>query len=282
MEANNFLYTVILSIFTVIIIIVTIIAFRRQKRCKEFGNMPKELPITSVMGLNINYNERLNELTKNKATIQQIRQYMADAEYEVFKIYFVALYKWITESARREIEAGRCEADWRNKTWRDIIEDVGLPSGLFDNAIENDYRFIVSFKGNFKQFKDALTIDESIETRLMKEQMARFNRYVTSKGNFIAKSKDKYLTALRNFNRLNLNKLTDIESYGQPMIIHPKVDCPSCPPCKVDSNIQNTPQAGPFSPQQRLAFYILLMVLIASIVAIVLSEIWRLTPSTDI
>jgi hypothetical protein len=283
MQLNTIIYGIVIIILIIVIAIVSVVAARRKWKL-QIQCPPIPLPFRSVMGVQVNYREEEKEIKKKDSSASRLSQYNEDAATEVAMIFVVALVKWITLPARREVPAGYCEADWRNKTWKDVVEGVGLPVELYEDVMETDYRFVKSFKSKFEQFKDAISIDNSTERKFIEARKSEFKSWVQVRNNFIAKDVEKYMNALKQYSEINLKTSMDIKSYGEVVIIQPQ--CTSAPATTPSPQQQPTDEIYPtksffnsYSTQQRIAFMILIIVAIMCIVAIVLEEIWRLSPS---
>jgi hypothetical protein len=237
------------------------------------------------MGPNVNYREEERNIKKTDSSVKRLTQYTEDAASEVATVFLVALIKWLNMPARREMPAGYCEADWRNKTWKQVLQEVGLPVELYEDVIEDDYRFIKSFKTTFDQFNQAITKENSTEKKFIDARKEEFKVWLKVKNNFIAADVEKYMTALSQYGPLVTMGKTismDIKSYGEVSII--QLPCTTTTPNASPST--QTEQAHPtvsffnaYSTQQRIAFMVLITVVVMCIVAIVLDGIWRLSPN---
>jgi hypothetical protein len=97
------------------------------------------------------------------------------------------------------------------------------------------------------------------------------------------------MNALSQYNQLNPKTSMDIKSYGEVVIIQPQCASVSTAPSASTPPQQPNDDTHPsksffnsYSTQQRIAFMILITVVIMCIVAIVLEEIWRLSPSNTL
>jgi hypothetical protein len=241
------------------------------------------------MGVHVNYREEEKEIKKKDSSTSRLLQYNEDAANEVAMIFMVALVKWNTFPARREVPAGYCEVDWRNRTWKQAVQDVGLPTELYEDVMDNDYRFVKSFKTTLEQFKDAISKDNSTERKFIETRKAEFKAWVQVRNNFIATDVEKYMNALSQYNQLNPKTSMDIKSYGEVVIIQPQctsvstAPSPPTPPQQPNDDTHSSKSFfNSYSTQQRIAFMILITVVIMCIVAIVLEEIWRLSPSNTL
>jgi len=286
MQLSTIIYGIVIIVLIIVIAIVSVLAAKRKIRLmKECPPIPPLF--RSVMGVRVNYREEEKEIKRKDSSTARLSQYNEDAANEVAMVFIVALIKWITLPARREVPAGYCEADWRNRTWKKVVEDAGLPLELYEDVMETDYRFVKSFKTKFEQFKDAISNDNSTERKFIEARKTEFKTWVKVRDNFIAADVEKYMNALRQYNAIDPKTSMDIKAYGEVVIIQPP--CTQAAPATTPSPQQPTLDVYPtdttksffnsYSTQQRIAFMILITVTIMCIVAIVLEEIWRLSPN---
>jgi hypothetical protein len=274
MELTTLVYATVVSICFIALIISFIVTFFKASSNNKQPSCKPTASFRSVMGINVNYREEENVLIKSGATPPKLLQYNEDAANEVATVFTMALIKWIISSSRREVSAGYCEADWRKRTWIEQLKDVGLPFELYEDVIDNDYRFIKSFKGSLEQFLTAVSVPSSTEKQFMDYRKDEFKRWVNVKGNFVASNVDKYMTALVGFGSVPKNKSMDITSYGEVSIVQQKCDCPSLQPSSAEYSLQDQTSPIPFTPyswQQRIAFIILVVVVIMCIYALLLA-----------
>jgi hypothetical protein len=283
MQLSTIIYGIVIIILVIVIAIVSVLAARRKIKADK---CPIPSAFRSVMGVNVNYREEEKEIKRKDSSTARLSQYNEDAANEVAMIFIVALIKWITLPARREVPAGYCEADWRNRTWRKAVEDAGLPLELYEDVMESDYRFVKSFKTTFEKFKEAISNDNSTERKFIEARKSEFKTWVNVRDNFIAADVEKYMNALRQYNAIDPKTSMGIKSYGEVVIIQPP--CTQAPATSTTTPSPQQPMDYPYpttsffnsySTQQRVAFMILITVAIMCIVAIVLEEIWRLSPN---
>jgi hypothetical protein len=282
MQLSTIIYGIAIIILIIVIAIVSVLAASRKIKADKCPPIPPAF--RSVMGVNVNYREEDKEIKKKDSSTARLLQYNEDAANEVAMVFIVALVKWITLPARREVPAGYCEVDWRNKTWKKALEDAGLPVELYEDVMETDYRFVKSFKSKIEQFKDAISKDNSTERKFIEARKSEFKTWVNLRDNFIAADVEKYMNALRQYNKFDRKTSMDIKSYGEVMIIQPpctQVPCAATPSPQqpIDYPYPTKSFFNSYSTQQRVAFMILMIVAIMCIVAIVLEEIWRLSPN---
>ncbi len=284
MELSTIIYGLVVVVCTIVVSIVFILAARTQAKLQKCPiDNGKCEGFRSVMGVNVDYREEEKNIKRTDSTPKRLTQYSTDASNEVAMIFIVALVKWITLPARREIPAGNCEADWRMRTWRKSLEDVGLPVELYEDVIDVDYRIIKALKTTLGDFTMASSKDGTTENIFIETRKQEFIKWIEVKGNFVADDVEKYMDALRQYSKLNKNISMDIKSYGEVAIIQPL--CSTSPSAShtplINDNIYLETQSSfnTYSSHQRIAFIILIIVTIVCSVALLLEEIWRLSPS---
>ena len=285
MQLGTIIYGIAFTALIIVIAVVSIIASRRysvlEKQCPPIPPI-----LRSVMGIHVNYREEEKEIKQADSSLARLTRYNNDAANEVAMILMVALMKWTMLPARREVPAGYCEADWRNRTWRQAVQDVGLPLELYEDVMDIDYRFVKSFKTTFGQFKDALSRENSTENKFIEARKKEFKAWLDVRNNFVAADVEKYMNALRQYNEFDYNTSMDIRAYGEVAIIQPQLPtaapAPACIcPDKCEDPTKNGSKSSTYnlySTQQRIAFMILFIVAIICLVAIILEEVWRLSP----
>jgi hypothetical protein len=300
MELSTIIYSLSIIVLVVVIVIVSIIASRRQKNMQ----CPKDTqgPMRSVMGINVNYRDEEVALSMSKLNLERLKEYPKDAANEVVMVFLVALVKWITLPARREVPAGYCEVDWRKKTWVQVLKEAGLPTELYEEVVNIDYRFIRAFRTTYGEFINSASLPNSTERKFVDARKDEFLQWLRFRTNFVATDVEKYMTALRQYSQIDKNTSMDIKRYGEVTIMQQV--CPTsatpasttCPtleqlleaakqdPSFAQSQGKTDPYNlySPYSMQQRIAFLILIIVAIMCVVAILLEEIWRLSSTTTI
>lgn len=284
MQLSLIIYAIVVIVLLVVIAIVSVLAASRKVALNKCPTVPS--PFRSVMGPNVNYREEERNVIKTDKSVKRLAQYTEDAASEVATVFIVALVKWLNMPTRLEMPAGHCEVDWRNKTWKQVLQEVGLPVELYEDVIENEYRFIRSFKSTFEQFAQAITKENSTEWKFIDARKQEFKTWLKT-SNFIAANVEKYMTALSQYGPLVTKGKSismDIKSYGEVTIV--QMPCTTAPNATQSTNTQEQNHVtGSFfhaySIQQRIAFMVLITVVVMCIVAIILDSIWRLSPNAS-